>query len=92
MYAKNDAEWTRLCLERDFHTCRFALPGCTSHAIEVHHIVTRSRKALRLLLLNGLSACRNCHNWVEMNSAKAMEVCKAVKEIYEKDSGYKVNL
>jgi len=58
-------EWARcrnLVLERDGHTCRALLPGCTQHAAEVHHLTYDHWWNPPLFDL--VAVCRECHEQI----------------------------
>ena len=73
-----DEKASKLARARDRNTCRFGLPGCTRRATGVHHIYGRMILHLRYNLLNLLSACQNCHCWIEENPVEGHEVCRKV--------------
>lgn len=64
-----DRDWSRRVRERDRYMCR----RCEVHylanstALHAHHIFTRSRKATRHDLDNGVSLCYGCHMWAHKN-------------------------
>ena len=85
-FAKNDHDWSLRCRKRDRHRCRLAFPpkpkddflGCIGHADQVHHVYGRGLQETRLLLLNGLSICAVCHDWVEQHPTRGLAVCRRV--------------
>lgn len=93
-----DKQWTVAILRRDRERCRVGLAGCRGRACEAHHIFSRSHKAMRHLLLNGISVCRPCHSWLESHPAKALTLIErfilggeqygALIEVYRERYGY----
>jgi predicted HNH restriction endonuclease len=49
--------------------------GCMHNATDVHHTYAGSnRDAFYLVQSTWKAVCRNCHNWVHENPAKAREL------------------
>jgi hypothetical protein len=49
--------------------------GCAHGATDVHHTYNgANRDAFYLVQSTWLAACRNCHDWVHMNSKDAREL------------------
>jgi hypothetical protein len=74
---KQDQEYLKL-RERFLteHTlCEVKVAGCMMHATDVHHTRSGSDRAVYYLIQSTwLAACRNCHDWVHLNSKKAREL------------------
>ena len=64
-----DRRWALAVKERESWTCQRCgashIPG--SKGLNAHHVFTRSRKATRYMLANGISVCVGCHRWVHAN-------------------------
>lgn len=52
--------------------CEIQVDGCGYFTTDVHH--PRGRGAELMNLDECIPACRNCHNWVHTNDAKAREL------------------
>lgn len=70
----NDTIWSLAVRERDYNQCRLLFPGCMVYASDAHHIYGRVHEHLRYELLNGIAVCRLCHNWIESNDHRTMEI------------------
>jgi len=60
----SDARWRRFrltILERDRWSCTLALPGCTTRATQVDHIVPLSRGGAKYDPGNCRAACAHCN-------------------------------
>jgi hypothetical protein len=84
--APTDEEWAwkRQIRERDEFKCQF--PRCSSYSRhnDAHHIAPRSRRPdLKLELSNGITLCRNHHEWVHKNPIEAEEMGLLSSETYE---------
>lgn len=98
--AADDRAWSKAVLTRDGYTCLAQFKGCSIRATEAHHVFARAFVKLRLLVLNGISLCHECHEWVENNPVRARdELAKAVgvewieklRGMFEKLYGYKID-
>ena len=68
MLAKNIAEWRKLVLERDNHTCRIC--GTTTN-ITSHHIKQKSLYPnLFLEIDNGETRCKSCHRLAYVDTGR----------------------
>lgn len=69
----NDAYTT---IRRDFMLsnpiCQAALPGCSTHATDVHH--KKGRGKYILAVSSWLSVCRKCHMYIEEHPDEAIEL------------------
>ena len=63
-------------LDRDHHTCRIALPGCTVQADSVDHIVPLSEGGARLDPRNLRASCRYCN--LSRNGSRASQLAAAL--------------
>lgn len=64
--------------------CSARLEGCTTHATDIHHKAGRSKNYLDVL--TWLAVCRSCHQWIELNPAKAKELGFSTSRIQDADS------
>lgn len=64
--------------------CYAALEGCSKHSTDVHHKAGRNRQYLNQD--TWLAVCRNCHQWIELNPAKAKELGFSISRINDQDS------
>lgn len=64
--------------------CYAALEGCTIHSTDIHHKAGRSKHYLNQV--TWLAVCRSCHQWIEMNPAKAKELGFSISRIQDGDS------
>lgn len=53
--------------------CKAQLGGCTGNSTEIHHKKGRTEQLLTDIQYF-LPVCRNCHDFIEMNSKKAKEL------------------
>lgn len=64
-----DVRWSLEIRKRDRYMCRRCsvhyLPN--SNGLHAHHIFTRTRKATRHDLENGVALCYGCHMWAHRN-------------------------
>lgn len=71
---KKDQEYLKL-RERyltENHLCMVKVNGCTNGATDVHHTYAGSnRETFYLIQSTWLAVCRNCHDWIHANPAKA---------------------
>jgi len=52
--------------------CQISVAGCSHGATDVHHSKSGSdRDAYYLIQSTWFASCRNCHQWVHLNSKKA---------------------
>ncbi len=75
--AKKDAEYSKLRQRylTENPMCMIKVAGCTYGATDVHHKYNgANRDAFYLVQSTWLAACRNCHDWVHMNSKDAREL------------------
>ena len=75
--AKKDAEYSKLRQRylTENPMCMIKVSGCTHGATDVHHKYNGvNRDAFYLVQSTWLAACRNCHDWVHMNSKDAREL------------------
>jgi len=56
-----DDLWSRKVKERDGHQCRYN--GCCNPGVDSHHIFSRRHQATRWDLDNGITLCRECHDF-----------------------------
>lgn len=65
----DDVVWSRAVKKRDEDTCRRCVEdrGWKQRGMHAHHIFTRSRKATRLDLENGVTLCMGHHMWAHRN-------------------------
>lgn len=72
--AKEDTVYTKL--RRDYLTinpiCQAKIPGCTGVATDIHH--KKGRGQYYLITTTWMSACRQCHEWIETNPAEAKDL------------------
>lgn len=54
-----------------FGNCKAQLNGCTHYATEIHH--QKGRGIYLLIIKYFLPVCRNCHDWIGINSEEAIE-------------------
>ena len=73
-----DAAWSRAVRERDRHTCQYCWPGCTRKGTEASHIFPRSFQKVRRDPMNGIAACRSCHDRSERNHALSIAFYKQI--------------
>ena len=75
--AKKDAEYSKLRQRylTENPLCMIKVAGCAHGATDVHHTYNgANRDAFYLVQSTWLAACRNCHDWVHMNSKDAREL------------------
>lgn len=80
-----ESRWSREVRERDSYTCQY--PGCGKQgkSLDTHHIALRSlRPDLRFVVSNGLTLCRQHHNWVHANRDEAVALGLLNLTSYEK--------
>lgn len=61
-------------------TCKAQLGNCTGNSGEIHHQKGRIEQLLTDVRYF-LPVCRNCHDWIEMNSAKAKELGLSISRL-----------
>jgi hypothetical protein len=75
--AKKDAEYSKLRQRylTENSLCMIKVSGCTNSATDVHHTFAgANRDAFYLVQSTWKAVCRNCHDWVHLNSKKAREL------------------
>jgi hypothetical protein len=75
--AKKDAEYSKLRQRylTENPLCMIKVAGCAHGATDVHHTYNgANRDTFYLVQSTWLAACRNCHDWVHMNSKDAREL------------------
>jgi hypothetical protein len=71
---KLDVEYLKLRTKHmeKFPLCQIKVAGCTNMGTDIHHIFAGSnRDAFYLIQSTWAVTCRNCHNFVHENPAKA---------------------
>jgi hypothetical protein len=71
---KQDAEYSKLrkrYLEEN-PLCKVKVSGCSNTATDVHHTYSGDDRAVYYLIQSTwMPVCRNCHDWIHGNPAKA---------------------
>lgn len=63
--------------------CHARLEGCTINATDVHHKAGRNKNYLDVL--TWLSACRTCHQWIELHPIEAKEMGLSTPRLQKDD-------
>ena len=75
--AKKDAEYSKLRQRylTENPLCMIKVKGCTHFSTDVHHTFNgANRDAFYLVQSTWMSVCRNCHQYVHLNSKEAREM------------------
>ncbi len=67
----------RAAFLRENPICKATRKGCSGHATEVHHKAGRGKNLLQVD--TWLAVCHNCHEWITINSAQAIELGLSTK-------------
>lgn len=76
---KGNAEYSllRKAFLAQHPVCQAILKGCTVHANQVHHKAGRGKNLLQVD--TWLAVCANCHEWITINSAPAIELGLSIR-------------